>query len=112
MNSKLSLGQLVRLAMDFRSCSDSNLTTNTGPTQIVNNYGKNGDVPFPLNSLDAGVVAKFLSEGYTTAAPTSGGSALLVRPPHPSRLLVRHSPTIMDSKVQNRTRPNFDPVPC
>ncbi len=112
INSKLSLGQLVRLAMDFRSFSGSNLTTYTYPTQIVNNYGNYGDVLFPVKSLDAGVVAKFLSQGSTTAAPTSGVGTAGATPPSSQPSSSSLPPAIMGSIVQNRTRPGFDPVPC
>lgn len=109
INSKLSLSKLAQLALDFRSFSGSKLATYTYPTQIVNNYGKYGDVLFPVKSLDAQVVSKFLSTGSASTSNSSPSSTTpTTTTPSSSNL-----PTpIKGSIVQNRSLPSFDPVPC
>jgi len=109
INSSLSLTQLVRLALDFRSFSSGNLNTMTLPTQIVNNYGSYGDVLFPVPALDNKVISQFLSGGSssTQAIGSATTSTTVAAIPTPSQ-----PPGGGGSIVQDRVRPSFDPTPC
>lgn len=110
INSKLSLSELAHLALEFRSFSGSNLTTYTYPTQIVNNYGKYGDVLFPVKSLDSKVVSEFLSGSRTT--PSSAGANSSTTTTGVSSSSSNLPPAVKGSIVQNRTLPSFDPTAC
>ncbi len=118
INNGLSLSSLIHLAVTFRSFSSQSLNAVTLPTQIVNNYGSYGDVLFPVQSLDAKAISRFLSVGSTyapkaslalgssgsTTSTTSTTSVNIPVPPPP--------PGGGGSIVQNRNRPSFDPTAC
>jgi LCP family protein required for cell wall assembly len=81
IDDRMSLGDMVALARDFRSFNPNNMATYTLPTRPVNGYLGFGDVLFPVEPQDQQVIAQFLSSPSpgqptqsspgTTLAPSS-----------------------------------------
>lgn len=69
----MSLSSMVSLALQLHSAS-GHVTAYTLPTQIVNNYGSYGDVLFPVPSLDAKVLGKFMSLGAPPPSSTTAST--------------------------------------
>jgi len=75
IDDRMSLGDLVSLARDFRSFDPNSMATYTLPTRPVNGYLGFGDVLFPVEPQDQETIAAFLSS--KTPGPAASSPAAL-----------------------------------
>lgn len=104
----LSFSQLVRLALDFRSFSSTNLSTMTLPTQI-GYEGVYAGLPVPSWNLDAKVISQVLSSGSHPADKQGTGRTSVASTAIPGPQLPSSGAVFAG---ENGSRPNFDPTSC